>query len=186
MSMKIFNLLMLFLLSSITVAAQNSSLEDLPISVLQQRLKRQNADTTTIKLKIALGRVLLVKPGGGSAEINAAMKLSADAEMLSRRIGYSKGIINAILLKALALNKKNKPGAGLKAAGQALAYSTKIGDLTGIAESYIVIAQQYSIDSPSELIKRRDYYQKANSIFRKTRNLYRLASTLQGDAKCCY
>jgi len=183
MSMKIFNLLLLFLLSSIIVAAQNSSLEDLPISVLQQRLKRQNADTTTIKLKIALGRVFLVKPGGGSAEINAAMKLSADAEMLSRRIGYSQGIINAILLKALALNKKNKPGAGLKAAGQALAYSTKIGDLTGIAESYIVIAQQYSIDSPSELIKRRDYYQKANSIFRKTRNLYRLASTLQGDAE---
>ena len=108
MSMKIFNLLLLFLLSSIIVAAQNSSLEDLPISVLQQRLKRQNADTTKIKLKIALGRVFLVKPGGGSAEINAAMKLSADAEMLSRRIGYSQGIINAILLKALALNKKNR------------------------------------------------------------------------------
>ncbi|TBO44504.1 sensor histidine kinase [Pedobacter kyonggii] len=181
--MKIFNLLMVFIASSISVVAQNSNLEALPIATLKQQLSRHNADTTTIKLKIALGRVLLVKPGGGGFEIDSAMKFSADAEYLSRRIGYTKGIINAILLRALSYNKKNEPKAGLNSARQALAYSIKIMDSTGIAESYIVIGQHYSISKPEQLVKRMAYYRKASVIFRKTRNFYRLASSLQGDAE---
>ena len=114
--MKIFNLLMLFIASSISVVAQNSNLEELPIATLKQQLSRRNADTTRIKLKIALGRVLLVKPGGGTPEIDSAMRFSADAEHLSRSIGYTNGIVNAILLKALSYNKKNEPKAGLNCA----------------------------------------------------------------------
>lgn len=183
MFMKIFNLLMLFIFSGIAVAAQNSRLEELSVPQLKLRLSRQNSDTTAVKLKIALGRVLLVRPGGGGAEIDSAMMFSADAGKTSRRIGYGSGIINAILLKALALNKRNEPDAGLSSARQALAYSTKIGDLTGVAESYIIIGQHYSISKPAELMVRMDYYRKASSIFRKTRNFYRLASSLQGDAE---
>ncbi|WP_426328999.1 histidine kinase dimerization/phosphoacceptor domain -containing protein [Pedobacter sp. R-06] len=183
MFMKIFSLLMLFTLSNISVMAQNTSLEELSVSELKRRLSRQNPDTIKIKLKIALGRVLLVKPGGGSREIDAAMRFSTDAEHLSRRIGYSKGIINAILLRALSLNKKNEPDAGLKTAKEALAYSTKIGEEVGIAESYIVIGQHYAISKPEQLVKRMEYYRKASDIFRKTQNFYRLASSLQGDAE---
>jgi len=174
---------MLFIFSSITLAAQNSRLEELSVSQLKLRLARQNADTTAIKLKIALGRVLLLRPGGGSAEIDSAIRLSADAGATSRRIGYRRGVINSILLNALALNKRNEPNAGVSQAREALAYSTKVQDLTGIAESYIVIGQHYSIFKPKELIIRMDYYRKASSIFRKTRNFYRLASSLQGDAE---
>lgn len=181
--MKIFNLLMLFIFSSITLAAQNSRLEELSISQLKLKLARQNTDTTAINLKIALGRVLLLKPGSGSAEIDSAIRLSADAGATSSRIGYRRGFINSILLNALALNKRNEPDAGLSLAREALAYSTKVQDLTGIAESYIVIGQHYSISKPEELIIRMNYYRKASSIFRKTRNLYRLASSLQGDAE---
>jgi len=181
--MKIFNLLMLFIASSISVVGQNSNLEELPIATLKQQLSRRNADTTRIKLKIALGRVLLVKPGGGAPEIDSAMRFSADAEYLSRSIGYTKGIINAILLKALSYNKKNEPKAGLNCARQALTYSIKMMDSTGIAESYIVIGQHYSISKPEQLLKRMDYYRKASVIFRKTHNFYRLASSLQGDAE---
>ncbi|MDN3588670.1 histidine kinase dimerization/phosphoacceptor domain -containing protein [Pedobacter aquatilis] len=181
--MKIFNLLMLFIFSSITVAAQNSRLEELSISQLKLKLARQNTDTTAINLKIALGRVLLLKPGSGSAEIDSAIRLCADAGATSSRIGYRRGFINSILLNALALNKRNEPDAGLSLAREALAYSTKVQDLTGIAESYIVIGQHYSISKPEELIIRMNYYRKASSIFRKTRNLYRLASSLQGDAE---
>ena len=183
MFMKIFNLLMLFIFSSITLAAQNSRLEELSISQLKLKLARQNTDTTAINLKIALGRVLLLKPGSGSAEIDSAIRLSADAGATSSRIGYRRGFINSILLNALALNKRNEPDAGLSLAREALAYSTKVQDLTGIAESYIVIGQHYSISKPEELIIRMNYYRKASSIFRKTRNLYRLASSLQGDAE---
>jgi len=181
--MKIFNLLMLFIASGISVVAQNSNLEELPVATLKQQLSRHTADTTTIKLKIALGRVLLVKPGSVGFEIDSAMRFSADAEYLSRRIGYTKGIINAVLLRALSYNKKNEPEAGLNSARQALAYSVKMKDSTGIAESYIVIGQHYSISKPEQLVKRMDYYRKASVIFRKTRNFYRLASSLQGDAE---
>jgi len=174
---------MLFIFSSITLAAQNSRLEELSISQLKLKLARQNTDTTAINLKIALGRVLLLKPGSGSAEIDSAIRLSADAGATSSRIGYRRGFINSILLNALALNKRNEPDAGLSLAREALAYSTKVQDLTGIAESYIVIGQHYSISKPEELIIRMNYYRKASSIFRKTRNLYRLASSLQGDAE---
>ncbi|PWS30432.1 histidine kinase dimerization/phosphoacceptor domain -containing protein [Pedobacter paludis] len=183
MLMKIFSLLMLFTISTISVMAQNSSLEELPVSELKKRLSQHHADTMKIKLKIALGRVLLVKPGGGSLEIDTAMRYSIEAEQLSRRIGYSKGIINAILLRALTLNKKNEADTGLKTAKQALAYSIKIGEETGIAESYVVIGQHYAISKPEELVKRMEYYRKASDIFRKTHNFYRLASSLQGDAE---
>lgn len=169
-----------------TVSAQTSPLERLPLLTLEQKLAESKNDTNRVQIEIAIGRLMLVKPGGGNKELDAAMRLSSTAEKLSRRLNYNYGIIHSMLLSALGHNRKNDIKTGLHLAEKALAYAQKVNDELGIAESYIVIGQHYNIADPAQLLKRLDYYQKASSIFRKQRNYFRLATSLQEDAELLF
>jgi two-component sensor histidine kinase len=179
-------LLLLLLSGALPAMAQIRNPEELPLPDLKEKLTESKADTGKVQLEIALGRAYLFKPGGGKKEVDSSQLFADEAAKLSRQLSYNDGTVNAMLLSALILNKKNNPDAGLKMAQQALAYAQSVNDNRGMAEAYIIIGQHYNIAIRNDLFKRIDYYNKAISIFREDKAMLRLATTLKDEAELLF
>ncbi|AYL96618.1 histidine kinase dimerization/phosphoacceptor domain -containing protein [Mucilaginibacter celer] len=184
--MKKIYLLQLFLLLAISASAQSSSLEHLPIPVLKQKLAESKNDTSTIQLQIALGRVIIHQSGSGNAQADSAFNLSVQAEKLSRKVGYNDGIIDAMLLSALCYNKKGNKAKGFQEAQQTLAFSNRVKNNRGVAESYIVMGHHYDVYTHDGLQTRMLYNNKAITIFRKEHAMFRLGSLLKDEAELLF
>ncbi|MET1055699.1 MAG: sensor histidine kinase [Pedobacter sp.] len=181
--MKKYCLFLFLLLLSKLVPAQSSSLEELPLPVLKHKLAESKTDTGRVQLQLALGRVILDRPGNGKEQLDSAFLLAAQAARLSRKVNYIYGTINAMILSALCWNKKGNPEKGFQTAQQTLAFAKKVNSSFGIAESYIVMGHHYDVSKLDGLNKRRKYNNKAIAIFRRDRMMLRLASLLKDDAE---
>jgi two-component sensor histidine kinase len=170
------------LLFAIPASAQTSDLDELPLPVLRQNLSRSKADTTRVKLQLALGHLMLFKPTKNSRDVDSAMNFAGQAAVLSRQLNYHFGIINAMLLSAESFNNSNDWETGLKTAQNALAFSKKHNNSDGEARSYYIISHYYQVSDPVALRNRIFYVNKAIEIFRKNRNILWLSYLLTGNA----
>lgn len=176
---QLFILLLFFVKSSL---AQTSSLDEFPLSVLRQKLSISTNDTTTVKLQLALGHLMLLKASAGVKDIDSAKRFSSQAAALSRQLNYQFGIINAMLLSAETFYYQKDWEKGLVIAQNALAFSKKHNNSDGEARSYHLIAQHYPISDPVSLRSRIFYMNKAIDIFRKNRNNLWLSFLLTQNA----
>ncbi|SEO10145.1 histidine kinase dimerization/phosphoacceptor domain -containing protein [Mucilaginibacter sp. OK283] len=176
---QLFILLLFFVKSSF---AQTSGFDELPLPVLRQKLSVSTNDTNTVKLQLALGHLMLLKATKGERDIDSAKKFADQAAVLSHRLNYDFGIINAILLSAETFYHRNDRETGLKIAQNALAFSKMHNNSDGEARSYHLIAQYYPTSDPVSLRSRISYINKAIAIFRKNRNNLWLSFLLTQNA----
>src|SRR5271155_2028999 len=101
--MKNYYLFLLFLLSAKPMLAQISSISEFPLPTLKKKLAESKSDTDRIRLQIAVGRAILLKPAAGNKEIDSAQSFADQASKISHQINYSDGIVNSMLLSALSL-----------------------------------------------------------------------------------
>jgi len=174
--MKPTYLLLFFLTLTTTIFAQEQ-MDDLPIKVLLDKIQESAPDSNRVKLQLALGKALLLKPGSGNKEIDSVMNYAAQALALSRKLHFQSGIGNEMLLIALVQNKQNQGTNGLVTAQQALKLFEQIKDYRGIAEDYIIIAQHYDIVG-QDLALRLKYYRQAADLFIRGGFRTRAATTL--------
>lgn len=181
--MKRVYLLLLLLNGIIPALAQTSDLDELPLPVLRQKLATSKNDTTKVKLQLALGHLILLRPDAGKKDIDSTLNFAAQAEKLSRSIHYNNGIFNAMLLSAEGLNKSNDHDKGLKLAKQALIFCQKTNNKDGMAKCYLIMAQHYKVSDPVGLRTHRAYNNKAIELFREVGNVHWLANTLTNNAE---
>ncbi|MET1055082.1 MAG: sensor histidine kinase, partial [Pedobacter sp.] len=176
-------LLCIFLLYfAIPALGQTSSLDELPLPVLRRKLATSANDTTKVKLQLALGHLMLLKPTKGEKDIDTAMYFATQASVLSRQLNYHFGIINSMLLSSESYTHRNDRETGLKIAQNALTFSQQHNNTDGEARSYHVIAQYYQTTDPVALRNRIFYISKAIDIFRKNRNYLWLSFLLTANA----
>lgn len=171
----------LFIASSVT--AQVDGENNVPESLLKERLVNCGEGVDKIKIHIAIGRAMLYRAGAKHETIDSAMNFGTVAETESHKINFNEGVINAMVLKALCFYKKDKSDPGFTLAKQALALAQKVKNNNGIAESYIAMGQYYPYSEPKSLRSRTLYYDTATVIFRKEHNMHRLATILEDDAE---
>jgi len=184
--MKILYLGILLIFISQPIIAQFNHQNDTSEPILRKRLANSQEGVDKIRIHLALGRAILYRAGAKLETIDSAMSLGTLAEAESRKISFTEGVINALVLKALCFNQKNKKDIGFKVAQQALALSKKVKNNNGVAESYIVMGQYYPFYNPNGLRIRTLYYNRATAIFRKEHNMRRLAAVLEDDAELCF
>jgi two-component sensor histidine kinase len=175
-------LLILFLIYAGGVLGQTSDLDELPLGVLREKLKTAKRDTNMVKIQLALGHLILFKSGGGNAEIDSALRFSAQSGILSKQLKYDFGIVNSTLLSAEVSNVKKDFEKGLRKATQALNYAKKSKYNAGIARSYLIIGQHYPASDPVNLQTRMNYNALAIEIFRKEGITNWLAHSLTSNA----
>jgi two-component sensor histidine kinase len=158
--------------------AQTSSLDEFPLDVLREKLAVSTDDTITVQLQLALGHLMLLKAIMGPKDVDSAVRFAAQADVLSHRINYDFGIINAMLLNTETLYKRNDSAEGLKVARKALAYSEAHNNIDGQARSYYLISQYYPSTDPITLEKRLFYTNKAIDLFKKAGNINLLSFIL--------
>ncbi|GAA4331630.1 hypothetical protein GCM10023149_37560 [Mucilaginibacter gynuensis] len=176
-------LLCIFLLYfAIPALAQTSSLDELPLPVLRQKLATSTDDTTKVQLQLALGHLVLLKPTKNNNDIDTAIRLAAQAGNLSRRLNYHFGIINAMLLSVETYYNRGDGETGVRIAESALAFAKKHHNSDGEARSYHLIAQHLTTSDPVLLQKRILYINKAITIFRQNKNVTWLSFLLTANA----
>lgn len=164
---RLFILLLFFLNSAF---AQTSNFDELPLPVLRQKLALSKNDTTTVKLQLALGHLMLLKASVGAYDIDSAKRFSAQASALSHDLDFQFGIINAMLLNTEIAYFQGDMDKGLTTAQNALDFSIKNRNSDGEARSYYLVARYYPASSGS-LEKKLHYINKATVIFRKNSNI---------------
>ena len=184
--MKIIYLLILLILTSKPIKAQRNDPNDGPESLLWEKLDRSKEGPDKIRVRLALGRTLLYRSGDKIETIDSAINFGILAEKESRKINFNEGVINAMVLKSKCFSQKGKPAIGFKLAQEALAFSKKVKNNNGIAESYMAIAECYPVHIPDSLRLKTYYYNKATAIFRQENNMHRLAAALELDAEMCF
>lgn len=162
--------------------AQTSNLDELPLTVLRQKLATGTDDTTKVQVQLALGHLMLLKPTKDQKDIDTAITLAAQAAVLSRRLNYHFGIINAMLLSTETYYSRGDGNTGERIAREALAFSQLHNNSEGEARSYHLIAQHYPMGKPDSLRMRIDFMNKAIAIFRKNGNILWLSYLLTGNA----
>ena len=178
--------LCIILFTAKPILAQTSSLDELPLPVLRQKLATSTNDTTAVKVQLAIGHLMLLKGKVGSADIDSAIKFAAQASVLSRRLNYDFGIINAMLLSAETFYSLHDREKGLKIAQNALIFSKMHNNSDGEARSYHLIAQYYPTNDPVGLRNRIFYLSKAVAIFRKGTNINLLSFLLMQNAQLLF
>jgi len=181
--MKIFYLLSLFIIIFKPTQAQRNAPNDGPEALLWKKLDSSNNGPDRIRVQLALGRTILYRSGDKAEVIDSALKFANIAEKESRKIQFSEGVIDAVVLKSICFSQKKKPAIGFKLAHEALALSKRVKNNNGIAESYIAIAECFPVHIPDSLRLKTLYYQKATKIFRQEHNMHRLAAALEIDAE---
>ncbi|WP_429391479.1 histidine kinase dimerization/phosphoacceptor domain -containing protein [Mucilaginibacter lappiensis] len=176
---QLFILLLFFVKSSF---AQTSNLDEFPLSVLRQKLSISTNDTNTVKLQLAVGHLMLLKAIRGERDIDSAKTFSAKAAVLSGKLNYQFGIINAMLLNAETFYARSNREEGLAIAQKALTFSKVLHNSDGEARSYHLIAQYYPASDPVSLQNRIIYMNKAIAIFRKNKNTHWLSDLLTQNA----
>ncbi|MDR6943814.1 histidine kinase dimerization/phosphoacceptor domain -containing protein [Mucilaginibacter pocheonensis] len=176
---QLFILLLFFVKSSL---AQTSNLDELPLPVLRQKLAISKNDTNRVNLQLALGHLMLAKAIRGEKDIDSAKTFSAQAAVLSGKLNYQFGIINAMLLNAETFYARGHRVEGLAIAQKALAFSNFHHNSDGEARSNHLIAQYYPTSDPVSLRNRIMYLNKAIVIFRKNKNIQWLSFLLTQNA----
>lgn len=176
-------LFLLLICVTALVRAQSSDLEELSVPTLKRKLADSKNDTNRVQLQLALGRAMIDKAEIGKARLDSSFTLADQAAQLSRSLNYKYGIINSMILTALCWNKQGNYDKGTATAQQVLDFSRKVNNTFGMAESYIVMGHRCDVSTMDGLIKRRAFNNKAIALFRKDRNLLRLASLLKDDAE---
>jgi two-component sensor histidine kinase len=171
-----------FLQFAIPAMGQTSDLDELPLHVLRRKLATSPNDTNKVKIQLALGHLMLLKPTKSGKDIDTAMNFATQASTLSRQLNYRFGIINSMLLSSESFTNRNDIETGLKIAHSALRFSQKHNDSDGQARSYHMIAQYYQASDPVGLRSRIFYINKAIEIFRKNRNILWLSYLLTANA----
>jgi two-component sensor histidine kinase len=171
-----------FMLIVTPILAQTSNLDELPLPVLRQKLATSKNDTNKIQVQLALGHLMLLKPTKGKKEIDSAIRFAAQAEVLSRRLNYHFGIINAMLLSVETFYNRGDGKTGVKIAEKALSFSRQHHNSDGEARSYHLIAQHLDTSDPDSLRARIVYLNKAVTILRKSRNIPWLSFMLTANA----
>ncbi|MET3501275.1 two-component sensor histidine kinase [Mucilaginibacter rubeus] len=168
--MKKFQLFILLLCCIKASLAQTSDLDELPLPVLRQKLALSTNDTTTVKLQLALGHLMLLKASPTKRDVDSAKSFSAKAEALSRQLNYQFGIINAMLLSTETCYYENNREKGFAIAQKALAFSIRNKNGDGEARSYYLISRYYPRSDSVSLEKKLIYINKAISIFSRNGN----------------
>lgn len=162
--------------------AQTSELDELPMPLLRKKLTTSREDTTKVKLQLAFGHLMLLKPTKGQKEVDSAIRYANEAQTLSRRLNYHYGIINSMLLEVETFYDRGDYKQGAKLAERALAFSRENNNSDGEARSYHLLSKQFNSNSPAELRTRIWYNDKAIAIFRKNKNIHSLADMLTVNA----
>jgi two-component sensor histidine kinase/tetratricopeptide (TPR) repeat protein len=185
-SMKIIYLLILLILISKPIKAQRNDPNEGPETKLWEKLHRSKEGPDRIRDQLALGRTILYRSGNNSKTIDSAISFGLLAEKESRKINFAEGIINAVVLRSMCFSQQGKTAIGFKLAQEALAFSKKLKNNNGIAESYMAIAECYPFHIPDSLRLKTYYFNKATAIFRQENNMHRLAAALEIDAEMCF
>jgi two-component sensor histidine kinase len=180
--MKKFLLCVLLLFCVKVSIAQTSDLDEFALPLLRQKLALSTNDTTTIKLQLALGHLMLAKAIRGEKDIDSAKAFSAQAAALSGKLNYQFGTINAMLLNAETFYDQGNKENGLAIAQKALAFSRVNHNSDGEGRSYNMIAHYYPVSDPVSIQNRINYMNKAIAIFRKNKNTHWLSDMLTGNA----
>jgi len=180
-------LLCIFLLHfAMLTLAQTSSRDELPMPVLRQQLLNAADDTNKVQIQLALGHLMLLKPGKGKKDIDSSISLASQSAALSKKLNYPFGIINSILLNAEIANHQKNFEKSLMIAQQALTFSQQHKNSDGEGRSYLQIAQAYQVSTPVGLSNRIKFNNKAIAIFRKNRNLNWLAFMLTSNGELLF
>lgn len=169
-------------LFAVPLVAQTSNLDELPLTVLRQKLAKTTDDTIKVQVQLALGHLMLLKPTKDQKDIDSAVTFSTQAAALSRKLNYHFGIINAMLLSAETYYNRGDRETGVKIAQNALTFSQIHNNSDGEARSWHLIAQYYPASDPVSRENRILYINKAIAIFRKNENILWLSYLLTANA----
>jgi two-component sensor histidine kinase len=133
-------------------------------SSLLKKIEESNADTSKVKLLLALSRAILLKSGAGKKEIDSSLRFMKQADQLSAQLKYVQGQGNAALMAAMISNKKGDTKTGAALSQKGFDFFKSINDKQGMAEAYVIIGQHYGNEGP-DLDKKIAFYQKAVDIF---------------------
>lgn len=181
-AMKKYLLFILLLMLISPSFAQTSNFDELPLPVLRQKLLTSPDDTTTVKLQLALGHLMLLKGAVNAQDIDSAKRFSHQAAVLSKKFNYQFGIINAMLLNAEVLYFVREMDKGLGIAHNAMDFSVRRSNNDGEARSYFMISRYYPGSDSTSLEKKIFYVNKALALFRKNRNMLWYSYVLITDA----
>ncbi|TWR26312.1 hypothetical protein FPZ43_14190 [Mucilaginibacter pallidiroseus] len=184
--MKNLCLLAFLLFTTYPALAQMNDLYKFSELELKKKLAESQDDTGRVRIQVGIGRSMLYRSGGMPKTIDSAMLMGVEIENDSRRLNYNYGIINGMVIRTLCFYRQGQKTRGIQLAKQTLILARSVRDNNGIAEAYIGIADQYSMNIPSELKIKKRYYEHATDLFRKEANLPRLAATLEMDGELCY
>ncbi len=145
---------------------------------LRHWLRTGRADTNRVHQLLALGRLYLVKPGQLAADLDTALRLSGQAQDLSRTLGYGRGLGLSFLTAAGARREQGDPQRGRQLVGQALALLGRYGTREDRADAYMEQAAYYSV-SREDLREKTRLYDKSIGLLERAGNPLKLADAFR-------
>jgi two-component sensor histidine kinase len=136
------------------------------------------AGTARVHQLLALAHHYVMKPGQHAGDLDAALRLSQQAQDLSRRLGYPRGEGLALLTAARAHREQGDPPRGRQRVSQALALLARYGSREDLAEVYMEQAAYYSV-SRADLRAKISLYDKSIGLLERSRDTFKLADALK-------
>src|SRR5690606_20411477 len=115
---------------------------------------KADADTNKIKYLLQLGHSHIAKPGELSHDLDTAIILAQEAEKLSERLKYQKGLADSYVEKYHALREKQDVAEAKEYAQRAIKIYKEINSPVLYGDMCHNLGTCYSIDDSKELKER--------------------------------
>ncbi|MDJ1506776.1 tetratricopeptide repeat-containing sensor histidine kinase [Xanthocytophaga agilis] len=143
-------------------------------------LKVAKQDTNRVYLLQKAGRFYIEKPGEHKTDLDSALSLIQEAEQLSNKLSFQKGISYSYLLYSMAYREKRDNERGKVMIGKAIDMFARIKYTYGLGEAYMEQRNFYSAFASKEILFQRiDIAEKALLAFKQAGSKVQIAHCLK-------
>lgn len=136
-------------------------------------------DTNHINLLISLAQHYIFKPGEEKKDLDSAVMFLQEAEQLSKKLSFKKGIGNCILLYGKNFQERGNREKGKEYFLRAIDYSAKCKDYNTNGNAWWQLSYYYDLGSPAEIDKRVACWRNAYAAFELAANKEYMAFALE-------
>jgi two-component system, sensor histidine kinase PdtaS len=160
--------------------AQQLSKEE--INQALSALRKSNADTVRVNLLIKVSEQYIWKPGESAKDLDTAILLASQAELLSKKLSYYSGYCNSFLLYSMAYREKGEREKGKQYINQAINLSESHKQYLVLGDSYLELSQYHNYWEPAEVPVKIEITKKSYNAFIAADNIERQAFALKNLA----
>lgn len=142
-------------------------------------LKTSKQDTNRVTLLLKVGRFSIEKPGKNKTDLDSAFSYIQEAERLSKKLSFQKGIAYAYLLYAMAYREKGERQAGKEFANKAIAFSEKHKLKSLLGESLLESSNYYEYHIHEQSLEKINLTRRAATSFQQDGNIEKQAYSLK-------